>query len=86
MINGINRNTFFARKQRKVDPVEKLDYYYEDSDQEGLIIEVEYEDLTDNESNKSDNILVKEELTLYNSKGKVVNYTNKKHSLLEKVV
>ena len=80
MTSGINNNRFFkSYKNRRVDPIEETNYR-ENFDKETIIIDVEYEDLTNNRD-KDEIICVKEELILYNKKGKIVKHVRSYHNI-----
>ena len=79
MTSGINNNRFFkSHENRRVNPIEEANYR-ENFDRETIIIDVEYEDITNRDEEEIIN--VKEELILYNRKGKIVTHVKNNHNI-----
>ena len=67
-----------SHENRRVNPIEETNYH-ENFDRETIIIDVEYEDITDRDEEEIIN--VKEELILYNRKGKIVTHVKNNHNI-----
>lgn len=88
MISGIGSNRIYSRNRgRKVDPI-RNDHEYNHPENETIIIDVEYEDLSSSEIIEEAEVLTdstQESLSTYDCKGKIKSITRKRHNL-EKIV
>ena len=81
MISGIDNNRFDRswKSRRKVNRINHAqDHEY--SEKETIVIDVEYEELGSTEIEET-TLSVKDELVLYNRKGKLRTFNRKKHNL-----